>query len=122
MDEKRKTVKFNGKKLYLQVSKYMNGNLAILSNTEEEPYGHITINLSGFSVDGNEGFINSITKSSGLEKQLIKEGIIKEVITNVKYNMGNYDMVVFDIEKLKEYDPIGVRKYQRTVENIEEFE
>ena len=53
---------------------------------------------------------------------MIKEVIIKEVITTVDYNMGKYDLVVFDIEKLKEYDPIGVKKYQQIIENEEEFE
>ena len=34
--------------------------------------------------------------------------------------MGKYDLVVFDMEKLKEFDPSGVKEYQE--ENIEEFE
>jgi len=123
MNKKPKTLKFKGDKLYLQVSQYRNnGNLAILADTKEEPYGDITVNLSGFSVEKNEGFINSITKDSGLEKKLIKDGIIKEVITTVNYNIGKYDMVVFDIEKLKEYDPTGVKEYQKTIENEEELE
>ena len=123
MNKKTKTLKFKGDKLYLQVSQYRNnGNLAILADTKEEPYGDITVNLSGFSVEKNEGFINSITKDSGLEKKLIKDGIIKEVITTVNYNIGKYDMVVFDIEKLKEYDPTGVKEYQKTIENEEELE
>lgn len=119
----KKTLNFKGTKLFLQVTQYKNNdNLAILAYTEEELYGDITINLSGFSVDEEEGFINSITKDSGLEQKLIKEGIIKEVITTVNHNMGKYDMVVFDLEKLKEYDPIGVKDYQRIRENEEEFE
>ena len=70
MDEERKKLRFKGTELYLQVSKYRNnGNLAILAYTEEELYGDITINLSGFSVDHNEGFIKAITKDSGLEKK-----------------------------------------------------
>lgn len=28
------------------------------------------------------------------------------------YNYGTYDMVVFDMKKLKEYDPEGVTKYE----------
>ena len=59
MNKKPKTLKFKGDKLYLQVSQYRNnGNLAILADTKEEPYGDITVNLSGFSVEKNEGFIN----------------------------------------------------------------
>lgn len=119
--ENKKTLNFNGKKLFLKVSEYPNNeNLGILAYTEEDLYGDITINLSGFSVDRGEGFINAITKDSGLEKKMLKEGIIKEVITTVKYNMGHYDLVEFDLEKLKEYDPEGVNEYIE--ENEEEFE
>lgn len=121
MKENKKTLKFNGKELFLQVSQYVNnGNLAILAYTKEDLYGDITINLSGYSVDKDEGFINTITKDSGLEKKLIKEGIIKEIITTIKFNMGKYDLVAFDMEKLKEYDPKGIKQYQE--ESEEEFE
>ena len=123
--ENKKALNFNGKKLFLEVSEYINnGNLGILAYTEEDLYGDITINLSGFSVDRGEGFINALTKDSGLEKKLIREGIIKEVITTVKYNMGHYDLVEFNLEKLKEYDPKGVKKYQEEFEEDfeEEFE
>ena len=45
MDEKqRKTLKFKGENLTLQVSQYRNnGRIAILAYTEEEPYSDITI-------------------------------------------------------------------------------
>lgn len=120
---KEKTLKFKENELFLRVGQYKNtGNIAILAYTKEELYGDITINLSGFSVDEGEGFINSITKDSGLEQKLIKEGIIEEVITTVKHKMGKYDMVVFNMEKLKEYDPTGVEKYNKIIENEEEFE
>ena len=120
---KEKTLKFKENELFLRVGQYKNtGNIAILAYVKEELYGDITINLSGFSIDKGEGFINAITKDSGLEKKLIKEGIIEEVITTVNHNKGRYDMVVFNIEKLKEYDPTGVQKYNEIIENEEEFE
>lgn len=124
MDEKeRKTLKFKKNNLFIQVTQYRNnGNLAILAYTDEEPYGDITINLPGYSIDEDEGIINAITKDSGLEQKLIDEGIIKEVITTVNYNMGKYDFVVFDMEKLKEYDPKGMQKYQQSFEDEEELE
>lgn len=123
MDEKKKILKFKDNKLSLQVTQYRNnGNLAILAYTEGEPYGNITINLSGYWLDEDEGFIDALTKDSGLEEKLIKEGIIKEIITKVNYNMGKYDLVVFNIEKLKEYDPKGVEEYKKLLEGEEEFE
>ena len=124
MDEKeRKKLKVKDNNLFIQVEQYQNnGNLAILAYTEDELYGDITINLPGYSIDEDEGIINAITKDSGLEQKLIEEGIIKEVITTVKYNMGKYDFVVFDMEKLKEYDPKGIEKYQQSFEEEEELE
>ncbi len=119
----RKTLRFKGEKLFLEVAQYQsNMNLAITAYTEEEPYGDITINLPGMCVYEDEGFINSYTKSGGLEKALIDKGIIKEVQSTCKYNYGEYDLVTFDLEKLKEYDPDGVEKYQQFIgeEEIEE--
>ncbi len=120
MSEKRKTLNFNNKRLYLEVDKYnYSGNIAIIAYTKNDLYGDITINLNGYFVDEDEGFINSITKDSGLENKLISEGIIKEVVTSVKHNMGTYDLVVFDLEKLKEYDPEGMQCYNEVIEELE---
>ena len=45
----------------------------------------------------------------------------KEVQGTHKYNYGEYDLVTFDLEKLKEYDPDGVEKYEQYIgEEIEE--
>lgn len=120
MNKKVQTLTFKNKKLYLKVEQYgFSGNIALLAYTKNDLYGDITTNLNGYSLDEDEGFINSITKDSGLEKKLMDEGIIKEVITTINHNMGKYDLVVFDFEKLKEYDPEGIQKYN---EEIEEFE
>ena len=125
MKKERKSLKFDGEKLFLQVEQYRNnGNLAILAYTDEELYGDITVNLPGFSIDKDKGFINSMTKSSGLEQELIKNGIIEEVIGTVEYNMGKYDFVIFNMEELKKYDLSGVKKYQTSlgIEEDEEIE
>ncbi len=122
MEKNRKTLKFNKKTLFLNVEHYIfNEGLAVTANTKNDFYGDITVNLGGYSLDKNEAFISSITKDCGLEKKLIEEGIIKKVVCTVNYNMGKYDRVVFDIEKLKEYDPKGVKDYQ-SLEDEEEFE
>lgn len=116
-----KILKFKNNDLYLKVGKYRNnGSIAILAYTKDDFYGDITINLTGYSVDTNEGFIDPINKDSGLGKELIKKGIIEEVIAQVNHNMGVYDMVVFNIKKLKEYDSKGIVEYLKEYE--EEFE
>lgn len=38
------------------------------------------------------------------------------------YNYGMYDMVIFNIEKLKEYDPKGVEKFEQLQEQEDEEE
>ncbi len=117
----RKTLKFKDENLFLEVSQYRNnGRIAILAYTEEEPYSDITINLPGMCIEEYEGAINSLAKSCGLEKVLIKKGIIKEVYGTVKYNMGTYDIVAFNVEELKKYDPKGIKEYEEMLQQDEE--
>lgn len=122
MDEKRrKKLRFKGNNLFIQVSQYRdNGRIAILTYKKEEPYSDVTINLPGMCLDEDEGAINSLAKSCGLEKKLIKKGIIKEVYGTAKYNMGMYDIVAFNMEELKKYDPGGVKKFEEVLQQDEE--
>jgi len=114
--KERKTLKFKENELFLKVGQYRsNDNLAITAYMEEEPYADITINLPGFFLDSDTAFINELTKDSGLEKKLIKEGVIKEVVGTVKYNYGTYEQVIFNMKKLKEYDPKGVEEYENLI-------
>lgn len=120
--KERKTLKFKDNELFLKVGQYRsNDNLAITAYTEEEPYGDITINLPGFFLDSDTAFINELTKDSGLEKKLIKEGVIKEIVGTVKYNYGTYEQVIFNMKELKEYDPEGMEKYEQLVGEEEEI-
>lgn len=124
MDEKqRKTLKFKNQELIIEVAQYMNNDrIAIFAYTEEGLYSDITINLTGLCLDENEGAISSIAKSCGLEKELTKKGIIKEIYGTAKYNMGTYDIVAFNMEELKKYDPEGVKKFEETLQEEEEME
>lgn len=110
---KQKTIYFDGEEIYLIVSRYANERIGILANsTSGEPYSGITINLPDKEIlNYNEVFINSDCKSSGLENKLMEIGIIKNIVQEVQYNYGRYDLVRIDLEKLKEYDPIGFEKY-----------
>lgn len=121
-----KTIKFKGKDLYLEVGQYLNnGRISILAYTKDEFYGDITKNLTYAYLKDEQkgGFINQYTKSGGLEAKLIKEGIIEKVVDTIKYNMETYDKVIFNLERLKEYDKEGVNKYlELTKEDEEEFE
>ena len=110
---KIKTLNFKGDELYIEVGQYMNNNrIAVCACTEEDYYGDITKNLPNAILENeNGGFISEYIKTSGLEDRLLKEGIIEKVIGTVQYNMGQYDEVLFNLEKLKEYDRKGVERF-----------
>lgn len=113
-----KKFKFKKYVLYLNVGSYAsNGRLAVTCKTKEESFCDITINLpDGFCSFIDEAFIDSMCKDCGLYQELIDKGIIKEVIRkNVTYNMGHYDLVRFDLDKLKGYDPNGYKYYLDTI-------
>ena len=121
-----KSIKFKGENLYLEVGEYFNtGRISILAYTKDDFYGDITKNLPFTFLEDEQkgGFINQYTKSDGLEQKLKEEGIIKKIVGREKYNMETYDEVIFDLEKLKEYDMEGVNKYlENFKEEEEEFE
>ena len=118
-----KTLSFKGDDLYIEVGQYINNNrIAVCACTEEEYYGDITKNLPDAILENeNGGFISDYIKSSGLEARLIKEGIIEKVINTVQYNMGKYDQVVFNLDKLREYDKDGIDRFLESKKE-EEFE
>lgn len=109
----RKNLKFKNHNLYLMVSSYLNGRLAILCETKNEPYCDITVNLADVPLmDDSYGFIDELAKDCGLEKALIDNKIISHVLHPVQYNYGRYDLVQFNLEKLKEYDPLGFSAFE----------
>ena len=110
---KQKTINFKGEKIYLKIGRYINERIGILADcTSGEAYCDVTINLPELKIFSyNEVFINAECKSSGLENKLMEIGIIKDVVQEVQYNYGRYDLVRIDLEKLKEYDPKGFEKY-----------
>lgn len=110
--ENKKTFIFDGQELFFSIGTYSNNRLAITCDTIEEPYSDITINLPNAFIDMiNEAYLDPIVKDVGLQNALLEAGIIEKVISSDKYNMGTYDFVKFNFEKLKEYDPKGFEKF-----------
>lgn len=117
-----KKINFKNEELYLKIGIYPNNRIAIICETEEDEYCDITINLPNCSIESvNHCYIDSFTKEIGLEECLIKNGIIKNILDVESYNMGKYDLVELDMDKLKEYDFEGFDYYieKSTLESLE---
>lgn len=114
--------KFEDTKYSLKIFDYAtSGNLAVCLK-EGGNLSSLTVNLPGYYLDPDKAFIGSFYKDCGMEQALIDAGIIKEVVRKgVSYNMGKYDLVRFDMNKLKEYDPTGYKKYSSKFELDEDY-
>lgn len=77
----------------------------------------ITTNLPDmFIYSLDEGFINGDInhinlKGENLIDTLKDLGIIKESYGFVEYNYGSYEHVRFDMDKIREYDPEGLKEF-----------
>lgn len=77
-----------------------------------EPFADMTVNINGYSQAPNEAFINGDMGNDILA--FIKENKLGKVLPyTVQSGYGRYAVVAFDLEKLKEFDPIGIDEYKR---------
>lgn len=117
----RNTIKLrNDEDYYIVVTSYQdNGRLALfLYDENKEPYSDITINLPDMPItDIDEGFINGDFQSvaKDMVDELKTKGIIKDSFGFIPYNYGNYEYVKFDLEKLKEFDSIGISEIVNSI-------
>ena len=107
--------------LTLKIYSYTNNKrIAILLYAEDgELFDDLTINLSDFMIqDESEGFINDFINSSEFDivEKLKKSKVIEESFGSRNYNMGKYEYVKFNLDKLKEYDPEGLEKFINGIE------
>jgi len=113
-----KYINLNNEDYMLKIGNYQyNNRLAIwLEDRDGNLSDFITINLPECLIfDLYHGFINGDLSNEFFEN--IKDtGIIHCVNGKVPYNMGMYYSVIFDNEKLQEYDPDG---YARFLEKID---
>ena len=96
------------------ISYFANDNdLSDYEFDDNDLFADITINLNLPINNYDEGFINADInyRELGIVDLLKKEGIIEKSYGMKKYNMGSYEHVKFNLEKLKEYDPFGVDNY-----------
>lgn len=103
---------FNGEKLYLTVGRYRNNNSMYLGLITEdgESYSDITINISDTKIKDNIAYLTN-DMSKELKDFLREKELISEPILFMKHNLGEYEMVYVDLNKVKEYDSEGYKTY-----------
>lgn len=108
-----KKIKYDNDEFSLSITTYVNNSrlAVLLLDSNGEYCDSITINISDFFVAGkNSAFLNADINSNFVDC-LKKENIICETIGSYPYNYGEYELVLFDMDVLKEYDAIGVEEY-----------
>ena len=109
---------FKGEDLYLKIANYSYGNrIYIRVDTLEEPYADLTINLPDLMLPDEDYIFVNGDMTKDLRKFLEQKKIISETIYTYPYNLGKYDMVKVDFDKLKEYDPNGFEDYENYKDN-----
>lgn len=114
----KKQIQTSYGKRTLKVCEYSNnGRLALLLYDSQGYSDDITINLPTMPISSiDEGFINGDINNVNLKGEnlvdILKDlGIIKYSYGFIPYNLGCYEYVKFDMEKIKEYDPKGLKDF-----------
>lgn len=99
---------YNEEKLYLTVGRYRNNNSLYLGleNGLGESYSDITINISDNKISDNIAYLTN-DMSKELKDFLRKKKLISEPVLFMTHNLGEYEMVYVDLNKVKEYDSEG---------------
>ena len=103
-------------KVTLRVGSYENGRIYVelvsLQDGTEEHLDDLTVNLPLFLLRKNAAYIS--TDFCREKLAFIEQNDLGSVMPyTVPYHSGSVWWVVFDLKRLAEYDPVGVRKYQQ---------
>jgi len=101
----------------LHVDSYVSGKgiyIGMTSYGEDgpEPFADMTVNIPGYSLEPNEAFISG-NISKDLLKFIKENKLGKKLPYTVKSGYGNYSVVAFDLDKLKEFDPKGIDEFKK---------
>lgn len=99
---------YNGEKLYLTVGRYRNNETLYLGliNDLGENFSDITVNISDNKLNDNIAYLSN-DMSKELKDFLREKDLISEPVLFINHNLGEYEMVYVDLNKVKEYDPKG---------------
>ncbi|TEB17101.1 hypothetical protein Psfp_00835 [Pelotomaculum sp. FP] len=119
-----KTLQFNWKyrknpiKLAIQVQSYqMNGNLYIglwwKNGGRFESFTDLTVNL-GKTLKPNETYVKTFNENEGLLDFILKNQLGTLLPEKGYSGFNEYLKIAFDMERLKEFDPDGVKEHMES--------
>ena len=112
-----KTINYNKKNLKLFVTSASNNRISVKILMENELYSkfqYLTVDLlSSCLKKCNYAFLNPDFPKD-LKKMFKEEGLFGDTMQILCYDSKGYELVAFNLEKLKEYDSKGVKKFLKT--------
>lgn len=119
-----KTLQFHWKyrknpiKLAIEVQSYqMNGNLYIglwwKNSGQFESFTDLTVNL-GNKLKPNEAYVKTFGENEGLLDFILKNQLGTLLPEKGYSGFNEYFKIAFDMERLKEFDPDGVKNYMES--------
>lgn len=119
-----KSVHFNWKyrkkpiKLAIQVQSYqMNSNLYIglwwKNGSSFEPFTDLTVNL-GNKLKPNEAYVKTFNENEGLLDFILNNQLGTLLPEKGYSGFNEYLKIAFDMERLKEFDPHGVKEHMES--------
>lgn len=112
---------YKGTDLYLTVNRYSKNNRIYLGLvTEEEGYADITINLPEIGVGESYTYLSNDIDEE-LKDFLVDKKVISDTLVIMPYNYGNYKMVRWNKDVVKEYDPLGYASYEKALKKQKEM-
>ncbi len=108
----RKSIKYDGEDLYIQVDNYWINNCLYVGvfTDNGEPYADVTVNLGNRpSMDPKFAYLSGDI-SSELTEVLKKNKVFKDLNHPVSVNFGVYRMIELNIDTLRKFDPKGLEK------------
>lgn len=103
---------FAGKRLYLIVSKYVNGNLALILITDNHvEFAYITKYVSNSILKNKYQIILNPNIPKELRIFLEKKKIISKTKSIIKVGYNTYEQVDINYSAIKYYDPSGTKVF-----------
>lgn len=73
----------------------------------------MTIYIADYPLEDNQAFIDPINEEMGILDKLKELGIILETHGTRKINYGDYTLASFNLDRLKDYDSFGVKRFYK---------